>query len=106
MALAAIFIEALLNMDHVELIGKRNTIHRTGIISIDFKAVDNGIMAQRLYETYGIATRSGLHCAPSAHHTLKTFPKGTVRFGLSHFLTEDDIHYAVDSIFKLKHIKD
>lgn len=106
MAFAAIFIEALLNMDHVELIGKRNTIHRTGIISIDFKTADNGIMAQRLYETYGIATRSGLHCAPSAHHTLKTFPRGTVRFGLSHFLTEDDIHYAVDSIFKLKNIKD
>jgi len=44
----------------------------------------------------------GLHCAPSAHKTLGTFPEGTVRFGLSHFLSETDILYTADCINKLK----
>jgi len=46
-------------------------------------------------------TRSGLHCAPSAHKTLGTFPKGTVRFSLSHFTTLKEIDYAIDCINKI-----
>ncbi len=106
MTLTDMFIEALMNINHIELIGRKNIVNRTGIVSIDFKKDDNGIMAQRLYESFGITTRSGLHCAPSAHQTLGTFPRGTVRFGLSHFMSEDDIRYAVDSIYMLKDIRD
>jgi len=43
-------------------------------------------------------TRSGLHCAPSAHKTLGTFPLGTVRFSLSHFTTLKEIDYSIDCI--------
>lgn len=105
-ALTSIFVEALLNMDHIDLIGRNNIVNRTGIVSIDFKYADNGIMAQELYEKHGITTRSGLHCSPSAHQTLGTFPRGTVRFGLSYFMSEDDISYAIDAIYGLKSIRD
>lgn len=101
MALTGMFIDDLKNMDHIDLIGSKNILGRTGIVSIDFNHADNGIVAQRLYEKYGIITRSGLHCSPSAHQTLGTFPSGTVRFGLSHFMTTNDIRYAIDAIYKL-----
>jgi selenocysteine lyase/cysteine desulfurase len=45
-------------------------------------------------------TRCGLHCAPSAHKTLKTFPDGTVRFSFSHFNTIEEVDYTIDSIYK------
>ena len=104
MTLTGIFIEALLNMKYIELIGRKNILNRTGIVSIDFKKGDNGIMAQRLFESFGITTRSGLHCSPSAHQTLGTFPRGTVRFGISHFMSDDDIRYAIDSVYQLQKI--
>lgn len=104
MTLTGIFIEALLNMKYIELIGRKSILNRTGIVSIDFKKDDNGIMAQRLFESFGITTRSGLHCSPSAHQTLGTFPRGTVRFGISHFMSDDDIRYAIDSVYQLQKI--
>lgn len=102
MQLTELFLEKLLNMEHIEVIGKKSVKDRTAIVSIDFKNTDNGDMSHRLANDYGIMTRSGMHCAPSAHRTLGTFPRGTVRFGLGHFLDVKDILYAADCIYRLK----
>lgn len=91
-----IFLEGLVNMENIKLIGKKTSKDRTGVLSIDFTNNDNGIVAHELSKKYGIMTRSGLHCAPSAHKTLGTFPQGTVRFSLSHFTTIKEIEYAID----------
>lgn len=101
MLLMAGFLEKLMNMSHIEVVGKKGIEGRTGVVSINFKNEDNGEIAHRLASEFGVMTRSGMHCAPSAHKTLGTFPKGTVRFGLSHFLEEADIMYAADCIYKL-----
>jgi len=47
-----------------------------------------------------IMTRCGLHCAPSAHKTLGTFPNGTVRFSFSHSNSKEDVLYTIDAINK------
>ena len=47
---------------------------------------------------YGILTRCGLHCAPSAHKTLGTFPQGTVRFSLGWASAEADVDAALAAI--------
>lgn len=92
------FLEGISNIDKIKLIGRNNTGGRTGVLSIDFVNDDNGIVAHKLSKRYGIMTRSGLHCAPSAHKTLGTFPTGTVRFSLSHFTTLKEIEYSIDCI--------
>lgn len=92
------FLEGLLNMKKIRLVGKKTSDGRTGILSIDFINDDNGLVAHELSKKYGIMTRSGLHCAPSAHKTLGTFPNGTVRFSLSHFTTLKEIEYSIDCI--------
>lgn len=102
MSLVSLFLEKLMNMNHIEVIGKNESKGRTGIISVNFKAQDNAEVAHRLSSEFGIMTRSGLHCAPFAHKTLGTFPAGTVRFGLSHFLEKSDIVYAADKLNTLK----
>ena len=95
------FIDGILNIENIKLIGKTATLDRTGILSIDFINNDNGIVSHELSKEYDIMTRSGMHCAPSAHKTLGTFPKGTVRFSVSHFTTMEEIDYTIDCINKI-----
>ncbi|WP_334298730.1 MULTISPECIES: aminotransferase class V-fold PLP-dependent enzyme [unclassified Romboutsia] len=80
------------------LVGKLDTKNRTSVVSLDFKEIDNGIVCYMLDKNYGISTRSGLHCAPSAHKTLGTFPNGTVRFSFVYFNTEKEIDYIIDCV--------
>lgn len=92
------FLEGLLNINKIDLIGKKISSGRTGLVSIDFTSNDNGLVAHELSRKYNIMTRSGLHCAPSAHKTLGTFPRGTVRFSLSHFTTYREIEYSINCV--------
>ena len=92
------FLEGLLNMKKIRLVGKTTSDDRTGVLSIDFIDDDNGLVAHELSKEYGIMTRSGLHCAPSAHKTLGTFPEGTVRFSLGHSTTLEEIEYSISCI--------
>lgn len=92
------FIDGILSIDESLLIGKKHTENRTAVVSLDFKDLDNGIVCHQLDKAYNIQTRSGLHCAPSAHKTLGTFPNGTVRFSFGHFNSVEDIDYVLKSI--------
>ena len=62
---------------------------------------DNAEAAFWLEQERGILTRCGLHCAPSAHKTLGTFPQGTVRFSPGWFTTEAEIDAAVGAVREL-----
>lgn len=92
------FLAELKEIDLINIIGRTDTASRTGVVSIDVPTRDNADISFKLYSESGIATRCGMHCAPSAHQTLGTFPKGTVRFSFSHFNTDDDIEYAVSAL--------
>ena len=65
------------------------------VLSVTIDRKDNGTAAEFLEHKYGIMTRIGLHCAPLAHHTLGTFPNGTIRFAVSPFTTEDEIDTCI-----------
>jgi cysteine desulfurase family protein len=95
------FLDGLRKIQEVEVIGKKSIANRTGVVSIDVPGMDNADISFRLNDEYGIATRCGMHCAPSAHETLGTFPRGTVRFSFSHFNTMDEVEFTLDAIKKL-----
>ena len=59
---------------------------------------DNAEVSFRLEQDYGILTRCGLHCAPSAHRTLGTFPQGTVRFSPGWYSTAADVDAALAAV--------
>ncbi|WP_129600739.1 aminotransferase class V-fold PLP-dependent enzyme [Anaerophilus nitritogenes] len=94
------FIEGIGNMPYVQIIGKKDLKNRTSILSIDVKDLDQGEIAYDLYKEFGIMTRCGLHCAPSAHQILKTFPKGTIRFSFGHKNTIKEVDYVIESLHK------
>ncbi|NCE64850.1 aminotransferase class V-fold PLP-dependent enzyme [Pseudoflavonifractor sp. 524-17] len=89
--------------DGLRVTGAEDPDRRTGVVSVDFLQGDNGEMAFRLEQGYGIATRCGLHCAPAAHQTLNTYPQGTVRFSVGPFLSAEDVDYvhgAVEALLR------
>ena len=97
-ALTARLLGGLREIPGVVLIGPDTTESRVGVFSLDFPGKDNAEIAARLEDDFGILTRCGLHCAPSAHRTLGTFPRGTVRLSLGWFNTEADIDRALRAI--------
>ena len=98
MALCKRFLEGLESIKGAALCGTRDLSRRVGVISVDFVGQDNAEAAFRLETEFGILTRCGLHCAPSAHRTLDTFPRGTVRFSLGFANTEADVDAALAAI--------
>ena len=60
-----------------------------GVVSCVFDGYSSDSIGQVLNDQ-GIACRVGLHCAPTAHRFLGTFPAGTVRFSVGYFTTEKD----------------
>lgn len=101
LALTKRFIDGLDGIANVRLCGTRRLERRVGVISLDFTGQDNAEIAFRLETEYGILTRCGLHCAPSAHKTLSTFPRGTVRFSLGFANTEADVDAALAAVKQL-----
>ena len=95
------FINGVKNIAGIKLVGPQTMQNRTAVVSLDFPGKDNGIIAYHLDKEYGIMARSGLHCAPSAHQTLGTFPQGTLRFSFNHFNTVEQIDYALTALQRL-----
>lgn len=98
MMLCKRFLDGLKDIPNVNVCGPQCLENRVGVISLDFVGQDNAEVAYQLETEYGILTRCGLHCAPSAHKTLDTFPRGTVRFSLGFASTEDDVDGALRAI--------
>ena len=98
MELCKRFLDGLETIDGVALCGTGDLQRRVGVVSVDFLRQDNAEAAFRLETEYGILTRCGLHCAPSAHKTLDTFPRGTVRFSLGFANTAEDVDSALAAI--------
>lgn len=82
----------------LRIIGRRDITGRAGVVSIQAVKMDNAELAFRLDDEYGIMTRVGLHCAPSAHKTLGTFPEGTVRFSFGHANSENEADAALKAL--------
>lgn len=93
------FLDGLKRIDpeekKIRLIGKREVEQRTGVVSIQVLTKDLSLAAFELDDVYGIMTRVGLHCAPSAHKTLGTYPTGTIRFSFGYWNTLEEVDRAL-----------
>jgi selenocysteine lyase/cysteine desulfurase len=56
-----------------------------GTLSFSVTGMDPGELALRLDRQHGLMLRVGLHCAPTAHRRLGTFPDGTLRASFGPF---------------------
>lgn len=91
-------ISGIQNLKHLKLIGVPDMNDRSAVVSFISMKSDNAQVAFELDRSYGIMSRVGLHCAPLAHKTLGTFPKGTIRLSLGHFNTSEEVDYCLNAL--------
>jgi len=101
MALTHKFIDGLSEIDKLVLVGLNCIEGRVSTISVDCLYHDNALIAHLLDSEYNIMTRCGLHCAPSSHKTLGTFPQGTIRFSIGYHNSIEEIEYALNALKKI-----
>ena len=85
----------------VTVYGDFSRPRRAAIVALNLGDEDSGQVADALMEDFGIAVRSGAHCAPRMHQALGTRNQGAVRFSFSFFTTEEEIDAAVAALAQL-----
>lgn len=101
MILTEHFLNQVKEIPNVRIVGRKDTENRVAVVSLDFLDGDNAVAAFELEQEYGIMTRVGLHCAPAAHKSLRTFPQGTVRFAFGAENTKEEIETCVKGIKRI-----
>ena len=94
--LAQVLADALRQIDGVTVFCDK--VPRTGVVSFRLGAGSVALTGTILDESFGIAVRTGLHCAPAAHKAIGTFPEGTVRVSFGRFNTLGDVDALVAAI--------
>lgn len=95
------FLKGLASLNGTTVYGSPDAASRTAVVSFNIVGVSPSDAALRLDEQFGILCRPGLHCAPTAHRTIGTFPGGTIRFGFGYFNRDEEIALALEAIQSL-----
>ncbi len=93
--------EGLAEIDGVTVWGTRNLERRVATMSVTVGDRDAEDIGTILDVDYGIQTRTGLHCAPLIHEHHGTAPRGTVRFSVGPFNTEEHIAAAIEAVAEI-----
>lgn len=96
-ALTRRFFEGVSSIPGVTVYGDHTGDH-AAITALNIGREDSGAVAEALWERFGIAVRSGAHCAPRMHEALGTKEQGAVRFSFSWFTTEAEIDAALEAV--------
>jgi cysteine desulfurase family protein len=100
-ALARQLIDGLRAIPGVTVYGGLDAAHQTATVSFNVEGLEPSEVGLRLDDEHAILCRVGLHCAPAAHKTLGTFPRGSVRFGLAAMNTSEEVRAAVEAVRRL-----
>lgn len=99
-ALMLRFYRAVACVDGVTVYGDFS-VDRAPIVALNIRDYDSSQVSDALAEEYGIATRSGAHCAPRLHEALGTVGQGAVRFSFGWFNTEQEVDTAAEAVRRI-----
>ena len=100
LALMHRFLTGVREIEGIRIYGDFDGPHAP-IVSLNWRDVPSGELADALAEEYGIATRAGAHCAPRMHAALGTVGQGAVRFSFGLSNTEEEVDLAIDALKRL-----
>lgn len=99
MDLVRAFLDGVSDVEGLTYFGPQGVRNRMGVFSVRIDGLAPQEFSAILETSYGILTRSGLHCAPFAHETIGTLDTGgTTRFSFGPFLAQQDIKFVTDAI--------
>jgi selenocysteine lyase/cysteine desulfurase len=90
-ALTDLLIGELMSIPGVSVFGPGDSRKMTSVVSCRVEGKRVSEVGLQLDDEFDILCRVGLHCAPSAHRTLGTFPEGTVRLAPGAFTSLEDL---------------
>jgi cysteine desulfurase family protein len=91
-------LEDLFEIKGITIYGPGLEEKRAAVVSINLRGLDSNELAFILDQNFGIASRSGLHCAAAAHRTIGTIETGTVRLSPGYFNTEAEAKSVIKAI--------
>ena len=100
-ALLARLQDGLSEIDGVKIWGTTRLDRRVATMSMTLESYDASDVGTFLDVDYNVLTRTGLHCAPLMHQWYGTSPRGTVRFSVGAFNTEEDIDAAIRAVAEI-----
>ncbi|MEW6264866.1 MAG: aminotransferase class V-fold PLP-dependent enzyme [Thermodesulfobacteriota bacterium] len=89
--LTGLFLDGLSLIKGIEVYGPDKAEARVAVVSLNLDGWSPSDLALALEREYGVMVRAGLHCAPRAHRTIQTFPRGAVRFSFGWFNTPREV---------------
>jgi cysteine desulfurase family protein len=84
-----------------QVFGHRDPGRRVGTLSFRCEVLPAAELGGILDQSFDVAVRPGLHCAPYIHRSLGTFPDGTVRVSPGPFTTEADIDCLAEALAEI-----
>jgi len=90
--------EGIAGLPGYRMLGPAPDEPRVPVVSVVHDAVPADQLAFALDRQYGVAVRSGLHCAPWAHLSLGTLGSGALRLSVGYGLTEDDVDLVIEAL--------
>lgn len=101
--LTARLLAGLEDLKGVKVQGTTDPRRRVAVVSLTMQGWEPVDLGAALDSSFGIAVRPGLHCAPLAHRTLGTYPRGAVRLSPGCLTTEGDVDQALAALCELVH---
>ncbi|GAB4162650.1 MAG: aminotransferase class V-fold PLP-dependent enzyme [Planctomycetota bacterium] len=101
MKLFAMLQEGFSGIKGVHIVGTKSLRNRVATMSVVIDNYDPSDVGTILDVGYGIQTRTGLHCAPLIHEHHGTAPRGSVRFSVGPFNTEEHIKTAIEAVAEI-----
>jgi cysteine desulfurase family protein len=95
------FLGGVLDIPGIKVYGTKNADLQCGVVSFNVVGAVPSEIGLLLDQSFGIMARTGLHCAPAAHHTLGTFSEGTVRFSFGWFNTPAEVDSALKALAQI-----
>ena len=92
------FLDGINTLGKISVHGPGTAVERVAVVSITITDMMPSEIAEVLDSEHGIMVRPGLHCAPSAHRAMGTFPGGTVRFSFGMMNTLDEIDTVITAL--------
>lgn len=89
--------------DDIEYYGPRDPKQKGGVIAFNIKGLHHHIVGKSL-DMFGIAVRSGMHCAHPLHYRLGI--KGTVRASYYIYNVKEDVDALIDALKTIVKLKD
>ncbi|TYQ15595.1 UNVERIFIED_CONTAM: cysteine desulfurase family protein [Acetivibrio alkalicellulosi] len=90
--------EGIIQLKNVNVYSRVEKTKNSGIVAFNFNGILSSEISYIFDKVYNIACRSGLHCSPLSHETLKTIKTGAVRISVGFFNTEKEIEILLNSI--------